>query len=675
MPESRLRRLLRDDRLWVALVLLAALALRLILLGQLAEGPYGDYLGLDERYYHTQGLAVAAGEGPQTPFFMSPLYQLFVGGSYALFPGTYWAVRVLQLLLGLGTLLLVYLTARRLLPRWWALGVLVAAALYHQLFFFETLLLPSTLSVFLVTLGVYLAVRQRQDPRLPRSALIGAVFALAALAHGTLALPAAALGLYLFFKRLKKNRRRALAELALLVGAAVVVVAPVTLVNSLAEGDFVLLSTNGGLNLYLGNQAGATGLYRPYDPTTYAMDFTARQPAERELGPDVTPGEVDDYWYGRFGELWRADPGRIVALSFKRALLYLNGYEFPQVENYYFEAESVPLLRLPWLSLYLLLPLGIAGLVFGRRRGARVLGVVALAYFLGLLPFFVTARFRVVVAPLLIIGAGLFVHRAVHWVRLLRRGGWKRSRRLRWGVILAAPLLVFLTWAALRAPREVHAYDNLAVGYNNLGSEAYARGAYAESVEYQRLALGESPGMAPARLNLVQALLALEDYDAALAELELLRGARLDPDRLASLTAQAQRGRGDDWAALGTLQEAASQPWTGAALRAELAALFLELGDTLNARKHAAAALERDPAEPAAHLVLARIALSADDRDRAVELLREGLEQARWTAALRYELALLENDLQGLWEAAVQGAAEGDWEVWSAALAELAARE
>ena len=675
MPESRLRNLLRDDRLWVALVLLAALALRLILLGQLAEGPYGDYLGLDERYYHTQGLAVAAGEGPQTPFFMSPLYQLFIGGAYALFPGTYWAVRVLQLLLGLGTLLLVYLTARRLLPRWWALGVLVAAALYHQLFFFETLLLPSTLSVFLVTLGVYLAVRQRQDPRLPLSALIGAVFALAALAHGTLALPAAALGLYLFFKRLKKNRRRAFAELALLVGAAVVVVAPVTLVNSLAEGDFVLLSTNGGLNLYLGNQSGATGLYRPYDPTTYAMDFTARLPAERELGSEVTPGEVDDYWYGRFGELWRSDPGRIVALSLKRALLYLNGYEFPQVENYYFEAESVPLLRLPWLSLYLLLPLGVAGLIFGRRRGARVLGVVALTYFLGLLPFFVTARFRVVVAPLVIIGAGLFVHRLVHWIRLLRRGGWKRRRRLRWEVFLAAPLLVFLTWAALRAPREIHAYDNLAVGYNNLGSEAYARGAYAESVEYQRLALAESPGMAPARLNLVQALLALEDYDTALAELELLRGARLDPDRLASLTAQALRGEGGDWAALGTLQEAAAQPWAGAALRAELAALFHELGDSLNARKHAVAALERDPGEPTAHLVLARIALAADDRDGAVELLREGLEQARWTAALRYELALLENDQQGLWEAAVQGAAEGDWRVWSAALAELAAGE
>ncbi|MCK4592890.1 glycosyltransferase family 39 protein, partial [bacterium] len=305
------RRPWRDDRFWVAVALLVALLIRIVLLLQLSDGPFGDYLGIDERYYHARALEIAGGGGPDLPFFMSPLYQLFLGGVYATLGGGWWTVRILQVILGLGTLFLVWLTARRLTRRWWALGILGAAVLYAQFFFTETLLLPTTLTTFLLVLGSYLAVRHVQKAGWKTAVGIGLIFALASLGHGLFVIPAVALGLYIFFKGLKRDKRKAIKELALLVGAAVAVVAPIAIVNTVADGDLVLLTTNGGLNLYIGNQPGAVGLYRPYDPASYSLDFTARWPAEREAAergePPPSGSLVSAYWSKKFREEFNRD--------------------------------------------------------------------------------------------------------------------------------------------------------------------------------------------------------------------------------------------------------------------------------------------------------------------------------------------------------------------------------
>jgi len=667
------RRPWRDVRFWVVVTLLVAAVIRLVLLLQLADSPFGDYLGIDERYYHTQALEIAAGEGPELPFFMSPLYQMALGGVYALAGGSWWTVRVIQALLGLGTLFLVWLTARRLTGRWWALGILGAAVLYSQFFFTETLLLPTTLATFLVVLGTCLAVRHVRRPGPWTAAGIGISFALAALAHGLLAVPAVVVGLYLFLKRLKRDKRAAFKELGLLVAAATVIVAPVTLANSLADGHLVPLSTNGGLNLYIGNQPGAVGLYRPYSTTAYSLDFTARWPAEREAAergePPPSGSEVSAYWNNRFFDELDKDPWRIAGLFGTRALLLLNGFEYPQVENYYFEGEFVPLLKWPWLSLYVLLPLGAAGLVLGRRRGARVLGVIVLTYAVALLPFFVTARFRFPAIPLVIIGAGLFVERVVRLIRLRKR--WKTSKKLRLNAVVTAAVLIPFVAATAYRPEVTRAYDNLSVGYNNLGTEAYARGDYAASVRYQELALDQNPGMLPARLNLGQALLAAGDYSRAEEELVRLRGSALDPVRLELSIAGAQRGRGDDLAALATLQRAAEAPFAEGSILAALSRVYADLGDAYHAREAAERAVLLSPELADGYLAQAEVEYAAGDGEKALEVIRAGLGQSPRRAELLLFAGSIGEDGEKLKEASLAAAEGGDWTVWARALVAL----
>ena len=339
------------------------------------------------------------------------------------------------------------------------------------------------------------------------------------------------------------------------------------------------------------------------------------------------------------------------------------------MENFYFEGGFVPLLRWPWLSLYVLLPLGVAGLILSRRKGARVLGVIALAYALSLLPFFVTARFRFPVIPLVIIGAGLLVERAYRLINIWRKA--KRRKRLILSATVSAAVLLPLVAATAYRPEVTKAYDNHAVGYNNLGTEAYARGDYSEAVRYQELALEESPAMVPARLNLGRSLLAAGEHTLAEEELLPLRKSRLDPVRLELLIAEAQRGGGDDLAALETLQRASEAPFADGNILAALSRLYLDLGDTYHAREAARRAVELSPEGQNGYLALADIEYTENDESKALEYIHSGLERS----TLKADLLLFAGGLKGapefLKQAALTAAEEGNWRTWARALVSL----
>ena len=63
---------------------------------------------------------------------------------------------------------------------------------------------------------------------------------------------------------------------------------PFTAHNVLVGGEAVLLSANGGINFWIGNHAGADGVFAPptdYDPVN---DPLHREAASREAGRDLS---------------------------------------------------------------------------------------------------------------------------------------------------------------------------------------------------------------------------------------------------------------------------------------------------------------------------------------------------------------------------------------------------
>ncbi len=386
-----------------ALVVLCAVGLlvRLGALISLREHPSFLHHRLDAALFHDAGVRLASGDfsfGGEV-FHMSPLYQGFVGLVYALFGDGPVALRLVQIGLGLVTIVCVYLACGRLFGERWARAGGALAALYGPFVFYEQQLLAETLAGALSAglLAVALRAERSRD-----FALGGALLGLSILVRPNALLLVAPLALL---------ARRPRALLAL-VAAAIAVVAPVTLRNRIVGGEWILVTDAGGLNFFIGNGPGANGTFRipaeVPDATSAQTQFAAyRRVAEGRAGHAMTARQVDAFWYGEATRHVAAHPLAALRVGAEKVWLTLSARELPNSEDYAFMRTQSLVLAAPMVQLGWLTPLALLGLVQlargDRRRRAVALGVGC--WIAAIAAFFVLGRYRVSLAPWLIVAA------------------------------------------------------------------------------------------------------------------------------------------------------------------------------------------------------------------------------------------------------------------------------
>ena len=83
-------------------------------------------------------------------------------------------------------------------------------------------------------------------------------------------------------------------------------IAPVTIRNYAVTGEIILISSQGGINLYLGNNEAADGLTMIMPEVELSQSITwdmfipvTSAAAERELGRELTDAEVSSFWTGK----------------------------------------------------------------------------------------------------------------------------------------------------------------------------------------------------------------------------------------------------------------------------------------------------------------------------------------------------------------------------------------
>ncbi|RKY21996.1 MAG: hypothetical protein DRQ55_02290, partial [Planctomycetota bacterium] len=247
--------MLRDGgRPLAALLLFGALFKLLVMAAALQSDPLLLNPTSDARYYveRARGLA-GLDDDPllHESYHLPPLYpQLLSHFDGLLQHGEFAGVLVLQHLGGLWVVSLAYLLARRRCGR---AGALLAAGLtlaYGPLTFFETRLLGDSLATALVLSVVWLAERPR---RMPHALGMGLCLGLACLLRPQALLFAALLLPWIFRRRRRSAGACAAVLLALLL--------PSALHNRAAGGDLVLVSDNGGINLYLAATGPPSGTF------------------------------------------------------------------------------------------------------------------------------------------------------------------------------------------------------------------------------------------------------------------------------------------------------------------------------------------------------------------------------------------------------------------------------
>jgi len=419
------------DRRALAAIGLVALALRLAFVEACRRAELLQGLFLDGAFYARAAASIRAGEGAGPhPYLLSPLYPYFL----ALFPG--WdgdpvriaalGPRVAQAFLGAGTAACAALAAARAMlaggapadarrRAGWTAGL--GAATHGVLVHYDAGLLAEGPQAFLLVAALALALGPRSRRGELRAWLgVGALLGLAAALRPTALTAAAGLAAVVLLER----RRRAPelpAVRAPLLGLALglaLAVGPFTVRNLVVGGEAVLLSANGGFNFWVGNHAGARGVFEA--PPGYAFDADPLDvaAARADLGRDASYAEASAWWRARALADVRADPLGWLLLLGRKALFVLHPREIPQLGwGFDWVRARAGDRGIPWPAHWLLV-LALLAPLAARVRPAlaspyavRVAWVVLVSQAAAIALFFVTGRFRAPLLPLAWVLAGL----------------------------------------------------------------------------------------------------------------------------------------------------------------------------------------------------------------------------------------------------------------------------
>jgi len=295
--------------------------------------------------------------------FWPPGTTFLHGSLYALFGIRYEPIIALNIALSLG---IIWVTAR-LAARFWNPRVALLSglilAIWPTLIMYSTILASELPFLFLTLLALDLWTHPRLAPT-PKSLLAGLVLGLAALVR-----PQALLLPLIFAAGLLLTRGfhlpALIGQVRLVVVAGIVmalVVAPWTWRNYQLYGEPVLISTNGGITLWMGNTPGTDGRYMAV-PDHYAQ--LPENERARVLGR-----EARDYIL--------QDPAAFAARAIRKLLiLYTNesvgvGWNSPGIRQVFGETWEQRLRRMTQASWALLCLLAAAGVWSSMRRSGLV---------------------------------------------------------------------------------------------------------------------------------------------------------------------------------------------------------------------------------------------------------------------------------------------------------------
>ena len=466
---------------------------------------------LDSETYHDWAARLVAGDwGWNETYWMGPLYPHFLALIYLGSRVGSQAALIIQLGMSLLNVWLVFRFVRDLLPEeknWAPLLATTLFAFYGAPVFYAGNLLMVTLVTTLYLLTGLQTIRAVREPSLKNWLVLGLIIGLTGLARGNVLLLLVTLPVLLWKTAPGPSPRWK--NIAALVLGGVLMLAPVTLRNLIVAHDFVLLTSNGGVNLLIGQQHDYKGIFAPVMEEAQAeFDPSMETTLERELGRDLKGSEVSRILTRRAWRQFRDNLGAMPLHYARKAYRFWNGYELPQIVSYdYWKTQFSALWVLP-VPFVLLSAFGLLGFRFLPGPSRWIMLVLIGSYFLSLLPFFPTSRYRQPIAPLLAINAAVFVLALV-------RG---RANRGLWVPVAVVMILALLPrWASLDRAEvywQVHLHE---------ASRASKRGDLARTLAKGRQAEEVRPGLADTPFHLSLYLEDLGAHDDALAALELAR--------------------------------------------------------------------------------------------------------------------------------------------------------
>lgn len=264
---------------------------------------------------------------------------------------------------------------------------------------YEGLFLSAVLDTFLMLLAVFLILKAVAQPSLLRFLLTGLIMGLSAVSRPTILLITPFIIIWMAFMLGKEKRRLLFGIIGICLGL-VMAIAPCTIRNYICSHKFILISSNGPINFWIGNNPEAVG--------TYYLSPYANILREKEQK------DGDNVWTNDAINFIKERPKPYIDLLFKKLCLFWGAWEPPDNDVIYERfKENCLLLRMPFVLVFgMIAPLGLVGILFSMRRWWRkafLLYLVSTIYMLATIAFFVQARFRIPIIPYLSMFGGFAI--------------------------------------------------------------------------------------------------------------------------------------------------------------------------------------------------------------------------------------------------------------------------
>jgi Tfp pilus assembly protein PilF len=574
---------MKERRTLLLAIALLALVLRLIYIWQISHAPFFHLRLGDAAEYHQWALRIVGGDWRgEGVFYQAPLYPYFLAAVYGTFGDGVAMVRFVQAVIGAGSCVLLAAAGMTLFGRWGALaGALLA--IYPPAIFLDGLLEKTALVTFFTAALLSLIAGRIKF----REFSVGVVLGLLALTRENALLLAVPVLLWFLVAE-----RRPGAAAAFVAGCALVLL-PVGVRNYAVGGEFHLTTSQFGPNFYIGNHAGANGLYDPLvvgHGSVADERADATRIAEEAEGRKLAPSEVSSYWTSRAFDFIRTQPGAWVGQLGRKLALTYNAVEIADTESQEVYAEWSSLLRvLAPLSFGVILCLAAFGLCMTASswRDLWFLHGIALTYTLSIVMFYVFARYRFPLVPVLVLlGAGGLAS----WPT-------KSARQMRGWALASVAVAAGVTFVSLENTR----VDRVA-NYVNIGNALLVdRGTWDQAATFYHRALNESPRSPAAHFG------------------------------MGTLLTQKRQPK----EALGHYQTAVDGWPENVDLRLNYALALVDAGDSPGALKQLDAAATLRATDPTAHLLAGKVLLTtgrveeARQRFERVLALKPGDDDAR----------------------------------------------
>ncbi|HID28704.1 MAG TPA: glycosyltransferase family 39 protein, partial [Desulfobacterales bacterium] len=287
--------------------------------------------------------------------FMPPFYPFLLAGMMILFPANALLItRLLQAMVSAGSCLLVYKIGKGMFDKE-EVGLLAAlvAAVYPPFIGGTVEINTVTFDVLFLALAVYLLLRGGEKQT--RDALwAGLSLGLAALTRATALAVLPVIFAWLWLRSKNATWHGVIKPFILVLLAAFLVILPWTIRNYLVHREFILISSNGGLNFWIGNNEKATGEYA-FPSGTDPELFT------RALS--LSEAQMDRLYYQEAFGFIRDHSRQFLGLLVRKTLYF---WLFrPNIGSNYPDAgNAVALAKALYVFSYiLLLPLGALGII------------------------------------------------------------------------------------------------------------------------------------------------------------------------------------------------------------------------------------------------------------------------------------------------------------------------